>query len=42
MEEMNKIRKKLEKEFDSAIEVNPESDIPVSERRTKDRKVRDI
>jgi hypothetical protein len=41
-DELEKIKKKLKKEFDENIEVNPESDIPVSERKTKEKKIKKI
>ena len=41
MEEIENIRKKLKKDFDN-VDVDEDSDIPVSERKVKDKKIREI
>ena len=41
-DEIEKIKKKLKKEFDDLVDVNPDSDIPVSEKKVKDKKIREI
>lgn len=40
MEETEKIRKKLRKELEDSIDINEDSDIPVRERLTKDKKIK--
>jgi len=41
-DELEKIKKKIKKDFGDIIEVNPDSDIPISEKKVKDKKFRDI
>ena len=41
-DELEKIKKKLKKEFDENIDVNPDYDIPVSEKKTKEKKIKRI
>ena len=38
--EIDKIRKKLHKEFDEIADFDLDSDIPVTEKRVKDKKIR--
>ena len=40
--EIDKIRKKLKKEFDDAVDIDEDSDIPISEREVKDKKIKQI
>ncbi|MEK6963474.1 MAG: hypothetical protein AABX70_03545 [Nanoarchaeota archaeon] len=40
MSELDKIRKKLEKEFEEKIEVDEESDHPIHEKYTKPKKAK--
>lgn len=40
--ELDKIKKKLKKDFGEMIDVDPDSDIPVSEKKVKDKKIREI
>jgi hypothetical protein len=42
MDELEKIKKRLKKDFDELIEVDEDSDIPVSEKKVKDEKIREI
>ena len=42
MEDIEKIKKKLKKDFDDIADVHPDSDIPISEKKTKDTKRREI
>ena len=41
-DEIEKIKRKLRKDFDDLIDVNEDSDIPISEKRVKDKKIREI
>ena len=41
-DEIEKIKKKLRKDFDDLAERHENSDIPVSEKRVKDKKIREI
>ena len=41
-DEIDKIKKKLKKDFDDLVDVDLNSDIPVSERKVKDKKIREI
>lgn len=41
-DEIAKIKKKLEKEFDDLVDVDLNSDIPISEKKVKDKKIREI
>jgi len=38
--ELEKLRKKIKKEFDQIIEVDEDSDLPVHEKFTKEKKVK--
>lgn len=38
--ELDKIKKKLHKEFDDLLDVDPDSDLPVTEKKVKDKKIR--
>ena len=40
--DIDKIRKKLKKDFDDMLDVDEDSDIPISERKVKDKKIREI
>lgn len=42
MEELKKLRKKIEKEAEETFEVNEDSDIPVHERYVKEKKIKKI
>ncbi|MFQ5475016.1 MAG: hypothetical protein ACE5DM_04225 [Candidatus Nanoarchaeia archaeon] len=38
MDEIDKIRKKVKKDAEKNIEVHPDSDIPITEKKTKQKK----
>lgn len=40
MNEFDKLRKKLKKEFDDHLEVDEDSDLPVHEKFTKEKKIK--
>ena len=40
MEELEKLKKKLKKEFNKNVEVDPDSDLPVHEKLVKQKKLR--
>jgi len=42
MDELEKIKKKLKKDFEENMEVNENSDIPLSEKKVKYRKFKDV
>jgi hypothetical protein len=42
LDELEKIKKRLKKDFDDLADVDEDSDIPVSERKVKDKKIREI
>lgn len=42
MDEMEKIRKEIRKEVEDSIDVNEDSDIPIREKLTKDKKIRNV
>jgi len=39
MSDIDKLKKKLEEEVDDLIDVNEDSDLPVTEKKTRQRKV---
>lgn len=41
-DEIEKIKKKLRKDFEENVEINEDSDIPISEKKVKDKKIREI
>jgi hypothetical protein len=41
-DEIENIKRKLRKDFNELVEVDENSDIPVSERKVKDKKIREI
>lgn len=41
-DEIEKIKKRLKKDFEESVEINNDSDIPVSEKKVKDKKIREI
>lgn len=41
-EEIDKLRKKIKKDFGDVGEFHEDSDIPVSEKKVKDKKIREI
>ena len=40
MDELNKLKKKIKKEFEENLEVDEDSDLPVHEKFTKEKKVK--
>lgn len=40
MDEIKKLKKKIKKEFEEHIEINPDSDYPVHEKLTKEKKIK--
>lgn len=42
MDELKKIKKKLKKEFDEIFEVDEDSDLPVHEKFTKEKKIKKV
>lgn len=41
-DDIGKLRKKLKKDFDNLFDSEEDSDIPISEKRVKDKKIREI
>ena len=41
-DEIDKLRKKIKKDFSDNVDVDLDSDIPVSEKKVKDKKIREI
>jgi hypothetical protein len=42
MDDIEKIKRRLRKEFDDLIESDEDSDIPISERKVKEKKIKEI